>query len=565
MAVVVLGGGIWFNLFGVKLSLGLNPAGMYHMEGRAYGTNVPNPNPRLLYYRPDEDRHLDRSRAALFEGEKELGPAHVVHREIAAEGRGRFSHWNQTIVFSASDNTSPMDNGRGYRILIPAFPTRLFNLILLAAMLSAAAGVFLFQPVWLWFKDGWHRLMAVSLGRVLTLTAVNLIVLVIMLIVVEAACRLLFQEPPLHGQVAPGQYSKFAQYVMTTNDPRLDIDGVWFDPIHKVKIPYHIQTNNLGFRMKRDLDVTTKYEKSPREKVVLIFGGSAAFGFGNTSNETTIAGYLEKALNARQGEYKYTVFNMGNGGWVVFQEFIALVLYGLNLNPDWIITMDGRNDIWTIHLVQGEDVGSPFPASTFRNYMDGYLYRQRQPDFYRGRLENWLVAHSLAYRLLTGKKPVPSATPGPVARGRDWRDVDRTISFYLQVQENMLKVCPTCRYILSTQAMYIPQRRLMTDDELGATAEKHKDLAITADFMSSPKFNDMLMYAQTSLIKKTKALCDRYPERCRYQAIDHLFPVEDELKSKYFVDDVHFNDQGNALIADFYARTILETDLKIKN
>ncbi|MEW6264261.1 MAG: hypothetical protein AB1641_14420 [Thermodesulfobacteriota bacterium] len=551
------------NLFGFNLTLPFNPAHMYKLEGHAYGINVPNPLPFIINYRADTEDRLNRSRAGLYENARELGPPHVVHQEIAVEGLGRFSHWNQTVIFSSSDNSSPMNNGREYRLSLPAYPTGLLNLLLLAMMVLSAAWFRLFKPVRRWFSKPFDKIMAVTFRQLIVVTGINIIVLALLLAGVELAHRLFWTEPPLHGKRAPGQYSKFAPYLMITNDPGLDTDGLWWDMIRKRKIPYHVQTNNLGFRMKRDLDVTTKYEKDPQEKVVLIFGGSAVFGFGNTSNETTIAGHLEKALNARQKEYIYTVFNLGNGGWVVFQEFIALILYGLNLNPDWIITMDGRNDIYAIPMVQNEDVGNHFTASTFRNYFDGYLYRQEQPDFFRGRLENWLIKHSFAYRRLTGKKYVPPSTPGFIARGRNWSDVDRTVTFYLSVQEAFLNACPGCRYILSTQPLYTPRRRLMTDEELKRAAEEYKDLSIHGHMITSPKFYDtILMYAYTNLIKKTKALCDRYPARCRYQAMDRIFPAEDREKKKYFVDEVHFTDLGNAFIADFYARTILEADLK---
>ena len=50
----------------------------------------------------------------LFENGKELGPAHAAHVDIRAKGGGRFSHWNTTLYFSASDNSDPRTNGRNY-------------------------------------------------------------------------------------------------------------------------------------------------------------------------------------------------------------------------------------------------------------------------------------------------------------------------------------------------------------------------------------------------------------------------------------------------------------------
>jgi len=50
----------------------------------------------------------------LFENGVSLGPAHSLHRDIRDMGRGRFSHWNSSLYFSASDNSDPRTNGRVY-------------------------------------------------------------------------------------------------------------------------------------------------------------------------------------------------------------------------------------------------------------------------------------------------------------------------------------------------------------------------------------------------------------------------------------------------------------------
>jgi SAM-dependent methyltransferase len=56
----------------------------------------------------------------LLEDEVPLGPAHAHHYAIRNQGRGRFSHWSNTLFFSASDNTNPNDNGRSYALALPS-------------------------------------------------------------------------------------------------------------------------------------------------------------------------------------------------------------------------------------------------------------------------------------------------------------------------------------------------------------------------------------------------------------------------------------------------------------
>jgi radical SAM protein with 4Fe4S-binding SPASM domain len=69
----------------------------------------------------NESDGLDRtvhSRLVLFEDGKPLGPSHVLHDAIARSGAGRYSHWDNYLIFSTSDNSDPRTNGRTYTIKV---------------------------------------------------------------------------------------------------------------------------------------------------------------------------------------------------------------------------------------------------------------------------------------------------------------------------------------------------------------------------------------------------------------------------------------------------------------
>ncbi|MEA2940427.1 MAG: hypothetical protein QOD09_956 [Bradyrhizobium sp.] len=51
----------------------------------------------------------------LFENGKELGPAHMPGDEIASQGKGKFTHWGSTLVFSSSDGSDPQSSGYAYQ------------------------------------------------------------------------------------------------------------------------------------------------------------------------------------------------------------------------------------------------------------------------------------------------------------------------------------------------------------------------------------------------------------------------------------------------------------------
>jgi hypothetical protein len=53
----------------------------------------------------------------VFEDDKPLAIGHAPHEDIRRRGEGRYSHWNDRVYFSASDNTDPTRNGRVYTVM----------------------------------------------------------------------------------------------------------------------------------------------------------------------------------------------------------------------------------------------------------------------------------------------------------------------------------------------------------------------------------------------------------------------------------------------------------------
>lgn len=82
----------------------------------AFALEIPS-----LQHLSDTPAAIERSPFVLYENTTRLGPPHTQHTEIAKYGRGRFSHWQESFIFSSSDGTNPRTNGRTYRAVIP-FP-----------------------------------------------------------------------------------------------------------------------------------------------------------------------------------------------------------------------------------------------------------------------------------------------------------------------------------------------------------------------------------------------------------------------------------------------------------
>lgn len=64
----------------------------------------------------DDCDHPNRSNLVLFESKNPLWAQHTTHDLISQIGSGRYSHWQNYLMFSTSDNTNPNTNGRNYEV-----------------------------------------------------------------------------------------------------------------------------------------------------------------------------------------------------------------------------------------------------------------------------------------------------------------------------------------------------------------------------------------------------------------------------------------------------------------
>ena len=94
------------------------------LEGYAYKVSIPQ-----LSGVGDTERGLF-SPTIVCEGDHRMGPGHTPFVEIIQKGGGRFIHYNDTVVFSSSDNTDPNSNGRRYKIVIASSRCRGFAFLL---------------------------------------------------------------------------------------------------------------------------------------------------------------------------------------------------------------------------------------------------------------------------------------------------------------------------------------------------------------------------------------------------------------------------------------------------
>ena len=347
-------------------------------------------------------------------------------------------------------------------------------------------------------------------------------------------------------------------------------------------------TNNWGYRADINYDFVKYYEKKNNEKIVLLTGGSAAAGAGASDDTKTIDARMQHYLNTLQNKHSYRVFNFANGGWVAMQELIGVQLFGKQLDPDWIVTMNGRNDI-AVCADRHEGLAAPMHHAVIDSYIYGYLEQGGGTSFYRGEFENFIIRHSAAYRGLTGKSYIPMRQYiinqhglRTVGTKVSWKDVEGQIDFYVRAQESFLGISDKCKYIFSLQPLvfgYTTTFKTMMLDELKRNANGDSE-NIFAQGRSvkrilkqikkwiqwllndrSPDYSFALKYFYREAQRKLKDLVRAHEGRVGVEYVYGGIVFEDRFDDgTHFLDEVHMTDAGEDKVAKLYALMILRRD-----
>jgi len=319
--------------------------------------------------------------------------------------------------------------------------------------------------------------------------------------------------------------------------------------------------------MDEDLDYGKEYVKSPGERLVLITGGSAVHGVGATKNETNVAARMEQFLNEKQDRWHYKVLNFGMGSAIAYQQFLALTLWGKWMDPDWIVVMDGHNDI-AVCSAHSQGAGFPMYYHHMQSYIDGYLQGQVRPAFYRGWLENQIIQYSFAYRAITKKQYVPCNQYVTYAEGWarvgtevGWEDIERQVVFYLHTEESILGISDRAKYILSLQPLSKSFSDIFgkSDEELAAIAAERKGTPCGGP---GPYYQFALSYFMCKAETGLKSLVERYSDKLdvQYLNMNTFLPKDYEDRQGFLIDNMHLNDAGHQLMGQVYAYNMLMKD-----
>lgn len=121
-----------------------------------------------------------------------------------------------------------------------------------------------------------------------------------------------------------------------------------------------VNVDGNGFRM---IDNQGPWPLDPDSFNIFLFGGSTAFGYGVSDNET-IAAYLQECLLDKMSS-QVRVYNFGRGHYYSTQERILFEqLLTSGAVPDMAIFIDGLNEFYF-------SINEPHFTSRFRKFVDG--------------------------------------------------------------------------------------------------------------------------------------------------------------------------------------------------
>ena len=209
--------------------------------------------------------------------------------------------------------------------------------------------------------------------RALKILLVNIAATVGLLLAVELASRLAAPTPMPQPLAAEGQEEwvterEFHPQLFWRLTPRRDADG-------------EIVINELGLRG------PMPGPKAEGEWRILSLGESTTAAM-RLPLEQTYTSVLEKELGGLTGR-PVRAINAGTGGYTLAQGVSFLQLYGLDLEPDLVLTYFGFNDFVRASYRVERDA---HPSVEARGLTDLELQRQRRKPLTRGLL--WLQQHS---------------------------------------------------------------------------------------------------------------------------------------------------------------------------
>ena len=272
----------------------------------------------------------------------------------------------------------------------------------------------------------------------------------------------------------------------------------------------YVNINSFGFR-----GVEISKEKPENVYRIIMLGGSTLFGYGASSDETTIPGFLQKKFETTDSDFKVEVINAGSSGAYSKTETLYVEHKLLDFDPDLIIVYDGWNDSripYTSHIGERGLAGQLYDSvnhlqSIFPYYKTPIVIREIGRDLISA--EEDTIATRIDANL--DKKVIL------------WKE--RWNESCLLAQKNDIKTLITIQPMLGT------------GDRIVTKSEKSTSGLLQNDFMQLPLY-------------QLQKFVDVLPELTNCTNTADLTHVFDGHNEPIFLDLGHVGEQGSMLISE---------------
>ncbi len=328
--------------------------------------------------------------------------------------------------------------------------------------------------------------------------------------------------------------------------------------------------NDQGFRDVENISLT----KDKDEIRIFLLGGSTAFGYGTSSNETAIAKQLELRLQKRLQQQrqspslykpdvlpldeakrkqalakpskmksgKYRVINAAVPGYASGNELAQLALHILNYKPDLVIVLDGYEDL----MLTSQKSAVEIPEATVYlddapNYMQASVSQLLKP----------LEDKSYLVKILQESILKPQAPELPIDMvfnqpgnyltqyaPQDAEELQRRVDRYFQNHKQIVTLASgaSVPVIIATQPEITgrnPARLTPTEGEITTQLGRQYIKTIKETY---PRFVGANQYLEKLFPNNVKAI--------------NLYNLSDKYPSPSFIDAIHLTDNANTMVAE---------------
>ena len=334
------------------------------------------------------------------------------------------------------------------------------------------------------------------------------------------------------------------------------------------------QINAQGFR-DRDAVPLVKPQNEIR---IFLLGGSTAFGYGSSSNATTIGAQLEQRLQKRLQQqlaspqlYKpnllpsdpeerkkyankpakikpgnYRVINAAVPGYASGNELAQVALEILKYKPDLIIVLDGYVDLMLpskkkaveISQVQQNNVNRSQGSNKLDQFIQlvinrSYLIQVIQENWANSRQDNNQADFILDESLFNLIEHLPGGE----------QELQKRVARYIENQKRILEL---------SAAAKIPLIVAIQPEITGRNATQLSDFEGKMATELGRSYIRQVRNSYPAFIEATQQLAKTFPKNIK--ALD-LYRLTDKYPSPSFIDPIHLNEAANEQLAEqlYYA------------